>query len=146
MIPQCLYILAPICKVTGIPTEKVQASIGSKIWSDRNYQISKISDGLEGATLFKPKHYVHSTTMSIIATENDVQVFVALYEEGNREGGLMQELGANGWELTSEFLEWSNQYRLNKVWKKNIAAGTTISFKSTKNSMTFAILASEGMI
>ena len=84
--------------------------------------------------------------MSIIATENDVQVFVALYEEGNREGGLMQELGANGWELTSEFLEWSNQYKLNKVWKKNIAAGTTISFKSTKNSMTFAILASEGMI
>ena len=76
----------------------------------------------------------------------DIEIFVALFEEGNREGGLMQELDANGWELTSEFLEWSNQHKLNKVWRINAAAGTTISFKSTSDSMTFAILATEGMI
>ena len=79
----------------------------------------------------------------------DIEIFVALFEEGNREGGLMQELDANGWELTSEFLEfqgWSNKHKLNKVWTKNAAAGTTISFQSTSDSLTFSILATKGMI
>ena len=95
--------------------------------------------------MFQPKHYVQISTISIIAN-TDVEVFVALYDEGNREGGLMQELYTNGWELTSEFVEWSNQYKLNKVWRTNIAAGRTISFTSTRDQMTFAILAKEGIL
>ena len=132
--------------VTGTSTTKVEAKIGSEIWSDRGYSISSISDGLLGATLFQPNHYVNARTMSI-DSNRDAEIFVAVYEEGNREGGLMEALQADGWTLKNEwYLEWSNQHKLNKVWSKNINAGDTISFTSTKDRMTFAILIKEGKV
>ena len=132
--------------VTGTSTTKVEAKIGSEIWSDRGYSISSISDGLLGATLFQPNHYVNARTMSI-DSNRDAEIFIAVYEEGNREGGLMEALQADGWTLKNEwYLEWSNQHKLNKVWSKNINAGETISFTSTKDRMTFAILIKEGKV
>ena len=132
--------------VTGISTTKVEAKIGSEIWSDRGYSISSISDGLLGATLFQTNHYVNARTMSI-DSNRDAEIFVAVYEEGNREGGLMEALQADGWTLKNEwYLEWSNQHKLNKVWSKNINAGETISFTSTKDRMTFAMLIKEGKV
>ena len=136
--------------VTGTSTTKVEAKIGSEIWSDRGYSISSISDGLLGATLFQPNHYVNARTMSIDSNRN-AEIFVAVYEEGNREGGLMEVLQADGWTLKNGwYLEWSNKlnklHKLNKVWSKNIDAGETISFTSTKDRMTFAILIKEGKI
>jgi len=50
-------IYSPLdASVTGTSTIKVEAKIGSEIWSDRGYSISSISDGLLGATLFQPNH------------------------------------------------------------------------------------------
>ena len=132
--------------VTGTLTTKVKAKIGSEIWSDRGYSISSISDGLLGATLFQTNHYVNARTMSIDSNRN-AEIFVAVYEEGNREGGLMEALQADGWTLKNGwYLEWSNQHKLNKVWSKNINAGETTSFTSTEDRMTFAILIKEGKI
>ena len=127
--------------VTGIPTTQVKAKVGIPIWSDRSqYPITSISDELLGATLFQPNHYVNARTMSI-DSNRDAEMFVAVYEEGNREGGLMEALQADGWTLKNGwYLEWSNQHKLNKVWSKNINAGETTSFTSTEDRMTFAIL------
>ena len=59
----------------------------------------------------------------------------------------MEALQADGWTLKNGwYLEWSNQHKLNKVWSKNINAEETISFTSTKDRMTFAILIKEGKI
>ena len=74
-------------------------------------------------------------------------IFIALYEEGNREGGLMEALQADQWTLKNGwYLEWSNKHKLNKVWSKKINSGERVSFTSTKNRMTFAILIKEGNI
>ena len=69
--------------VTGIPTSKVKASVGSKIWSDRSYTISNMSEKLVGTTLFQTKHYVRRSTIEVSSNRNAF-VLIALYEEGNR--------------------------------------------------------------
>lgn len=80
-----------------------------------------------------------------INSNRDAEIFLALYEEGDREGGLMEALQSDGWTLENGwYLEWSNTHKLNKVWSKNINSGETISFASTKDRMTFAILVKEG--
>ena len=141
----CSKIDAPFGPtVIGITTTEVEAKLGAEIWKDRGYSISSISDELVGNILFQPPHYVNAGTMSINANRN-AEAFIALYEEGDREGGLMEALQANGWTLKNDwYLEWSNQHKLNKVWSKKINAGDSVSFTSTKNRMTFAILVKEG--
>ena len=141
----CSKIDAPFDPtVSGITTTEVEAKLGSKIWKDRGYSISSINDELVGNILFQPAHYVNAGTMSINANRN-AEAFIALYEEGDREGGLMEALQANGWTLKNDwYLEWSNQHKLNKVWSKKINGGETVSFTSTKDRMTFAILVKEG--
>ena len=130
--------------VNGITTTKIEATIGAKLWKDRGYSISGINDELLGAILFQPKHYVNSKTISI-ESNNDADIFIALYEEGNREGGLMEALQADQWTLENGwYLEWSNKHKLNKVWSRKINSGESVSFRSTKNRMTFAILIKEG--
>ena len=131
--------------VTGIPTTQVEAKVGVPIWSDRKqYPITSISDELLGATLFQPTHYVKAGTMSIDSNK-DAEIFIALLIADNREGGLMAALPADGWTLKSDwYIEWSNQHKLSKVWSKNIKAGETISFTSTMDRLTFAILIKEG--
>ena len=131
--------------VKGTTTTKAEAKAGSKIWKDREYSISSISDELIGSILFQPSHYVNPGTMSISANRN-AEAFIALFEEGKgREGGLMKVLEADGWTLKNGwYLEWSNQHKLNKIWSKKINAGETVSFTSTKNRMTFSILIKEG--
>ena len=97
-----------------------------------------------GASLFQPNHYVNSKTISI-ESNKDADIFIALYEEGNREGGLMEVLQADEWTLENGwYLEWSNKHKLNKVWSKKINSGKNVSFRSTENRMTFAILVKEG--
>ena len=131
--------------VTGIPTTQAEAKIGTLIWSDRSqYPITSISDGLLGSTIFQPRHYVNAGTMSI-DSNRDAEVFVALYIGDNREGGLMEALPAEGWTLKNDwYIEWSNHHKLSKVWSKHIKAGETISFTSTMDRLTFAILIKEG--
>ena len=134
-----------VADVSGIPTTKTEAKLGAKIWTDRDhYRISEINNELLGATLFKSAHYRHRATMSVTANKK-AAVYVALYEP--RDGGLMQVLQTDGWELTSHELAWidgPNTHKLNKIWTKQVNAGSTISFTSTKDSMTFAILVKEG--
>ena len=114
------------------------------IWSDRkNYQIKSISDGLLGATLFQTKHYIWPATMSI-DSNRDAEIFIALHIADDRDGGLMEALPADGWTLKSGWHLDGTGNKLNKVWSKNIKAGETITFTSTKNQMTFAILIKEG--
>ena len=126
--------------VAGTPTTKVDVSLGSKIWMDRDYTISDMTDGLSGAILFQPNYYVNSRNISIDSNAN-AEIFVALYEEGDREGGLMQVLYIDGWTLKNGwYIEWSKKHKLNKVWSKKIRAGETVSFTSSKDRMTFAIL------
>ena len=130
--------------VTGIPTTQVIAKVGIPIWRDRSqYPITSISDELLGATLFQPNHYVKAGTMSIDSNK-DAEIFIALLIADNREGGLMKALPADGWTLKSDwYIEWKDN-RLSKVWSKNIKAGETISFTSTMDRLTFAILMKEG--
>ena len=130
--------------VNGIPTTKVEATIGAKLWKDRGYLISGINDELLGAIIFQPNHRVNSKTIAIESNE-DADVFIALYEEGNREGGLMEVLQADQWTLENGwYLEWSNKHKLNKVWSKKIKSGERVAFRSTKNQMSFAILIKQG--
>ena len=133
--------------VGGTSTTKTEANIGSEIWNDRLYSISSISDELLGATLFQTNHYVDSRTMWIYSNRN-AEIFIAVYEELGRDGGLMDALQADGWTLKNgwymEWNGWSGRHKLNKVWSKNVKAGETIFFTSTENSMTFAILIKEG--
>ena len=125
-------------------TTEVEAKIGSEIWKDKGYTISSISNELLGGTLFQSNHYVDKSTM-LINSNKDAVIFVAVYEEKSRDGGLMEALQADGWTLKSGlYLEWLGQHKLNKVWSKKIKAKETISFTSTKNGMTFAILIKEG--
>ena len=138
---------ADVADVSGIPTAKTVAKLGAEIWTDRNYAISEMNNELLGATLFKPAHYRNKATMSVTANKK-AAVYVALYEPP-RDGGLMQVLQTDGWDLTSHELEWTNinngsKHKLNKIWKKQVNAGSTISFTSTKDNMTFAILVKEG--
>ena len=133
-----------VADVSGIPTTKTVAKLGAKIWTDRNYAISEMNNELLGATLFQPAHYLNKATMSVTANKK-AAVYVALYEP--RDGGLMQVLQTDGWELTSHELAWingPNTHKLNKIWTKQVNAGSTISFTSTKDNMTFAILVKEG--
>ena len=135
---------ADVADVSGIPTTKTVAKLGAKIWTDRNYAISEMNTELLGATLFKPAHYLNKATMSVTANKK-AAVYVALYEP--RDGGLMQVLQTDGWELTSHELAWingPNTHKLNKIWTKQVNPGSTISFTSTKDNMTFAILVKEG--
>ena len=127
-------------------TTEVEAKIGSEIWKDRGYTISSISNELLGATLFQSNHYVDKSTM-LINSNKDAVIFVAVYEEKSRDGGLMEAFQADGWTLKSElYLEWLGQHKLNKVWSRNIKEKETVSFTSTKNGMTFAIMIKEGDI
>ena len=126
--------------VAGTPTTKVDVSLGSKIWMDRDYTISDMTDGLSGAILFQPNYYVNSRNISIDSNAN-AEIFVALYEEGDREGGLMQALYIDRWTLKNGwYIEWSKKHKLNKVWSKKIRSGESVSFTSSKDRMTFAIL------
>ena len=56
--------------VNGIPTTKVEATIGAKLWKDRGYLISGINDELLGAILFQPNHRVNSKTIAIESNED----------------------------------------------------------------------------
>ena len=132
--------------VVGTPTTKVDVSLGSKIWMDRNYTISNMADGLSGAILFQPNYYVNGRDISIDSNAN-AEIFVALYEEGDREGGLMQVLHIDGWTLKNGwYIEWSKRHKLNKVWSKKISSGEKVSFTSSKDRMTFAILVKKDRI
>ena len=118
--------------------------MGSKIWSDRSYTISNMSEKLVGTTLFQTKHYVRRATIEVSSNRNAF-VLIALYEEGNREGGLVDSLQSDGWTLKEGwFVEWSNTYKLNNIFSKIINAGTKVQFTSTRKDMTFAIFAYEG--
>ena len=82
-----------------------------------------------------------------ITSNRDAEIFIALYIlEANREGGLMENLPADGWTLRDGWHLTFGNRGLEKVWAKSIKAGETISFTSTKSSMTFAILIKGGNI
>ena len=97
-------------------------------------------EDLAGSTLFQPKHYVNRATISVSSTK-DAYIWVALYE--TRDGGLMDVLPTEGWTLKDGwYVQWTE--KLNKIWSKHIAAGETVTFTTTKDSMTFSIFVHEG--
>lgn len=57
----------------------------------------------------------------------------------SRDGGLTDVLPSEGWTLKEEWsVDWSES--LNKVYLKQVSAGGSVTFTSTQDEMTFAIL------
>ena len=127
--------------VSGITTNQVKVSHGTKIWKDKDFVISDISNGLLGTILFQANYDVNCCTISI-NSNRDAEVFMYLF--GNQESELMrssQEIG--DWTLrTGLYLEWcnpdgSNKMKLDRVLSKKIKIGeksrfTPISLFNTK--------------
>ena len=140
------YAEASPFSVSGITTESATASIGSTIWTDRpSYLIAQMPNELPGSTVFQPVHYVDIATITVSSTI-DANIRVATRDD--RDGGLMDVLPADGWTLEDGwFVEWTgvqNNEMLNKILSKQISAGESVTFTTTKDAMTFAIFASEG--
>ena len=126
--------------VSGISTTETEADIGVAIFSDRSYSISSIPDELVGSTLFQPEHYVARSTITVSSNEN-AEVVVALMEA--RDGGLIDVLPSEGWTLKEGWsVDWHES--LNKVYHKPVSAGGSVTFTSTEDQMTFAILVVKG--
>ena len=127
-------------RVSGISTTKTKANIGVAIFSDRSYVISSIPDELVGSILFQPETYVDRSTITI-SSDGSVDVIVALME--SRDGGLTDVLPSEGWTLKEEWsVDWDES--LNKVYLKQVSAGGSVTFTSTQDRMTFAILVVKG--
>ena len=111
--------------------------MGVAIFSDRSYSISSIPFELVGSILFQAEHYVARSTITI-SSDRRVDVIVALME--SRDGGLADVLQSEGWTLKEEWsVDW-HESRLNKVYLKPVSAGGSVTFTSTEDRMTFAIL------
>ena len=105
-----------------------------------------MSEEIVGTTLFQTEHYIAPSNIEVSSNRNAV-VLIALYEEGNREGGLVDSLQRECWTLKEGwFVQWSNTHKLNKIFSKVINAGTTAQFTSTQDRMTFAIFTYEGKL
>ena len=114
------------------------ANKGIAFFSDSSYVIiSSIPDELAGSILFQPPQYVDRSTITISSDEN-ANVIVVLFQQWN--GGFMDMLTSEGWTLKEEWsVDWSES--LNKVYLKPVSAGGSVTFTSTEDRMTFAILA-----
>ena len=123
----------------------VQLTPGLKLWKNKNYTLTSLSDGLWGSHLFTACHHINAS--KILATsKKDAEIFVALYGEQHEERELMDSLMSDNWTLKDEwYIEWDNKFRLDKVWSKNLSYGHNISFTSPRDDMTIAILIKEGM-
>ena len=114
--------------------------MGVAIFSDRSYSISSIPDELVGSILFQPETYVARSTITI-SSDGSADVVVALME--SRDGGLINVLPSEGWTLKEEWsVDWDES--LNKVYLKQVSAGGSVTFTSTQDQMTFAILVVKG--
>ena len=132
--------------VSGISTTNTIALPRSNLWNDRPYVITDMSGDLAGSILFQLEHYVAQESTILVSSDQEAYIRVALYEEGGRDGGLMEVLSTEGWSLKEGwYVEWSNQNKLNKIWSKQIEARELVNFTTTMNRGTFAIFASEGI-
>ena len=103
-----------------------------------------MTGSLAGSTLFQLEHYIGKTATIVVSSNKDAHIRVALYEEEGRDGGLMDVLPTGGWTLKDGwYVEWSNNFKLNKIWSIQIAAGASVTFTTTRGSGTFAIFASD---
>ena len=86
--------------------------------------------------MFQSETYVARSTITI-SSDGSADVIVALME--SRDGGLTDVLPSEGWTLKEEWsVDWSES--LNKVYLKPVSAGGNVTFTSTEDRMTFAIL------
>ena len=126
----------------------VQLTPGLKLWKNKNYTLTSLSDGLWGSHLFTACHHINSS--KIFATSNkDAEVFVALYREDDADKviSVMDFLISDNWTLKDEwYIEWDNKYRLDKVWSKNLSYNHNISFTIPRDDMTVAMLIKEGIL
>ena len=113
------------------------ANKGIAFFSDSSYVIiSSIPDELAGSILFQPPQYVDRSTITI-SSDGSADVIVALME--SRDGGLTDVLPSEGWTLKEEWsVDWHES--LNKVYLKPVSAGGSVTFTSTEDRMSFAIL------
>ena len=120
------------------------ANKGIAFFSDSSYVIiSSIPDELAGSILFQPPQYVDRSTITISSDEN-ADVIVVLFKQGN--GGFMDMLTSEGWTLKEKWsVDWSEgRYGTNKVYLKPVSAGGSVTFNSTEDKTTFAILVVKG--
>ena len=109
----------------GINATTENATIGARIWNDRNFTIFSISKELLGATLFHSNYERTRVNASIVPNRN-AEIFIALTDNFDNED-VMNVLNKNGWTLRREmYLEGEDNIGckeiLNKVWSKKIDA------------------------
>ena len=120
------------------------ANKGIAFFSDSSYVIiSSIPDELAGSILFQPPQYVDRSTITISSDEN-ADVIVVLFQHW--DGGFMDMLTSEGWTLKEEWsVDWSEgRSGTNKVYLKPVSAGGSVTFNSTEDKTTFAILVVKG--
>ena len=116
-------------KLVGINATTKNATIGKRIWNDRNFTISNISNELVGATLFHSNCERTRVNASIVSNKN-AEIFIALTDNFDNED-VMNALNKDGWKLRREmYLEGEDNFGckeiLNKVWSKKINAGDRV--------------------
>ena len=93
--------------VENIPTSFTRASIGSRIWMDREYTIKHLPNRLEGTILIQPNYIVNhkDKSIDIVVKNKETYVFLAIYQKDfdshrteMNDGGLPRVLGTQGWE------------------------------------------------
>ena len=118
-----------IPELIGVNATIKIAKIGKRIWDDRNFTISNISNELLGATLFHTNCERTRVNASVVSNK-DAEIFIALSDNFDNED-VMNALKKDNWTLRSEiYVEGKDNFGckeiLNKVWSKKTNAGDTV--------------------
>ena len=138
-----LYLGQPI----KIVDSGVSASVGTKLWNDKNYKISSLPSILEGLTIALLPYEIESDTNVVIDIDQASIIYLAIHTDSNSEN-TTDWLENNNWKKLEEraviYNGENGSEALEQIWFNEYLETTNLNTTFSSEPLTIAMFIKPG--
>ena len=139
-----LYLGQPI----KIVDSGVSASVGTKLWNDKNYKISSLPSILEGLTIALLPYEIESDTNVVIDIDQASTIYLAIHADSNSEN-TTDWLENNNWKKLEDraviYNGENGSEALEQIWFNEYLETTNLNTTFSSEPLTIAMFIKPGM-
>ena len=127
----------------------ISASVGTNLWNDKNYKISRLPSLLEGLTIASLQYEIEPDTDIDIDIDQASTIYVAIHADSNSEN-TTDLLETNSWKKLEDKVVIYNgengSETLDKIWFREYLEPESLNITFSSEPFTIAIFIKPGTI